>query len=148
MLKGENTHLSNRDGLKQLGDVLKNQMPLDLVIIFLGTNDAQYGVNKTAAEIADSLDDYFEVIDSICKKLSASKPRVLIVSPPKIREQFLKGETEAIFVNSASLIDELPKPYKQKAVAHNAHFFDASKVAEGSPEDGVHLDADALGHDR
>jgi lysophospholipase L1-like esterase len=140
-LAGENPFVPERDGLKQFGPILASQFPVDLVILFLGTNDTNSRAHKSPQEIADGLNNYFEVIDNWCKEFRAMKPEVLIISPPHINEDVLK--TDSMFEGAAKKSLGLAEYYQAIAKRHNALFFDSSTVAEPGVRDGVHIEAEA-----
>ncbi len=140
MLKGENLFVRDRDGLVQFGPILASHLPLDLLVIFLGSNDTNSRANKTAEDIAGGLDDYFANLNDWCKEFGMNVPKVLLVAPPVIQEQFLKGDS--MFEGAAKKTHKFAKLYAQKAQSRNAQFFDSAQVVTTCQEDGVHLDAE------
>lgn len=140
-LSGENGHYRNRDGLQQFGPIFGSQVPLDLVVIFLGTNDLNDRSTKTPQEIAEALDDYFTQITAWCKELDTAEPKVMIVSPPHIREEGFKEDS--IFVGGGDKSKQLAPLYEAVAQKQGVAFFDSAKVVNAGLDDGVHLDADA-----
>lgn len=139
MLEGENPYFADRDGLEQFGPIFGSHAPLDLVVIFLGTNDANSKANKSTEEIVAGLDKYFELMDKWCQELQISKPKILIVAPPLIRGDSLKDTT--MFEGAESKVGQLAEGYKKNAAAHGAKYLNAATVVQVSDEDGIHLDA-------
>jgi lysophospholipase L1-like esterase len=137
-LAGENPFIPDRDGLKQFGPILASQFPLDLVVLFLGTNDTNSKANKTPEDIANALHDYFKTIDAWCEEFQTPRPKVLIVAPPEIDESNLKEDSMFIGGREKSL--HLPALYEAIAKQQSAGFFDSSKHTSPGVEDGVHID--------
>lgn len=139
MLAGENPYFKDRDGLKQFGPVFGSHLTLDLVVIFLGTNDTNKAAKKTPQQITDSLEGYFTAMQDWSKELEFTiLPKVLLISPPHVDESRLKGDT--MFTGAEAKSKELAPIFKAVADEHGAFFFDASKAVTACKEDGVHLD--------
>lgn len=140
MLAGENLFVPHRDGLSQFGPTLGSHLPLDLIIIFLGINDLNSRAHKTAAEIADGLNGYFETIDEWCDEFHMQKPPVLIVSPPHLDGSRLKPNS---MFDDAAKSQQLAQHYKQVVEQNGAHFFDCAGYIQQDGEDGVHISGEA-----
>ena len=139
MLAGSNPNFEDRDGLKQFGPILGSHLPLDLIVIFLGTNDMNAVSGKAPEEIAAPLEEYFVKIDWWVRELRIpKKPEVLIIAPPLINESVLKGST--MFSGGESKSKAIAPLYKAKAEQHTAFFFNAADYVLPSEIDGVHLD--------
>jgi lysophospholipase L1-like esterase len=139
MLFGDNPHFRERDGFAQFGPILGSHLPLDLIVIFLGTNDLNEQSAKSPEDIANQLDGYFKRIDWWISELQIeTPPEVLIVSPPHINEECL-GEV-TIFKGAGTKSRALAPLYQAKAEEHNSYFFDAAIHTNPSNIDGVHLD--------
>lgn len=140
MLEGENPHFHDRDGLAQFGPIYASHIPLDVVILFLGTNDCNAKANKTPEQITAGLEKYFEQIKSWSKELETNEPEVVIISPPIIQEQYLGENT--MFAGAEAKTKQLAGLYAEIAAKHSAEFFDSAKIVESCRDDGVHLDAE------
>lgn len=140
MLEGENPHFHDRDGLAQFGPIFGSHIPLDVVVIFLGTNDCNAKANKTPGQIADGLEKYFEQIKSWSTELETKEPEVVITSPPVIQEKYLGEST--MFAGGEAKSKQLASLYAKVASNYDAGFFDAAKVVQSCEDDGVHLDAE------
>jgi len=138
MLRGENPYIGYRDGYEQFGPILASHLPLDLLVILLGSNDACNGANKSPLDIAHDLRDYFPLLRDWCEQQHMPVPKVLIVAPPAIVEENLKGE---VYRGAEVIIRDLPELYAAVARENEALFFNAAAIVAGSKEDGVHLDA-------
>lgn len=140
-LEGENAVGKYRNGLEQFPSVLGSHLPLDLVIIMLGTNDCNATAKKTPEQISSALKKYPPIIEEWSKHFEVSLPKLLIVAPPHINEFFYDELMRQIFGPQAGeKAAALPALYEKVAKDLNADFFDSSKVCEPAKGDGVHLD--------
>jgi lysophospholipase L1-like esterase len=138
MLKDENPFIGDRDGYKQFGPILASHLPLDLIILLLGTNDSCSRTGKTPQEIAGNLRDYFTLLNAWCEQQHMPVPPMLIVAPSIVREQYLQGE---VYIGAENTTRQLPPLYEAFAKDNNTLYFNAANVVESSTGDGVHLDA-------
>ena len=122
-------HGGYKNGMKYLIPCLASHRPIDLVILFLGTNDLKMRFSVSAAEIAQGV------------------TKLLLVSPPHIKE--LSNFAEE-FKSGKPKSRQLSYHYKQVAEEYGCNFLDSSKVVVTSDIDGIHLDAGEhvkLGHE-
>jgi lysophospholipase L1-like esterase len=131
-----------RDGSAYLMPCLLSHEPVDLVIIMLGTNDLKRQYGLTAPEIAVGVGRLIGMAKGSLCGPGATPPAVLAVAPVPLGETTLASELWGFgaareeSTRLARLIDEAAR---QQGVAS----FDAGSVAQVSPLDGVHLDAEA-----
>jgi lysophospholipase L1-like esterase len=59
-------------------------MPLDLVIIMLGTNDLKQRFNKSAFEIAAAADSLVQIVQKSRAGRHSQSPKALLISPPPL----------------------------------------------------------------
>ena len=131
-----------RNGLTYLVPCLLSHAPVDLVIIMLGTNDLKRIYGLGAPEIAGGM---ARLVDDAHQSLAGPEggsPAVLVVSPVPLGE--ITDHSELWGLGQARETSrQLARWYAIAAEDHGAGFFDAGSVAQVSPEDGVHLDAQA-----
>lgn len=131
-----------RNGRDYLLPCLQSHAPVDLVIIMLGTNDLKAIHGVGAPEIASGAG---VLVDLAYQSLSGPgdvPPRVLLVAPVPISEATEESEVWGL-ASAAETSRRLAPMYRVIADRKGAAFLDAGSVAEVSPLDGVHLDADA-----
>lgn len=130
-----------RNGAKLLPSLLATHKPLDLVIIMLGTNDLKRGIQGTAIGATSGIKRLVKLVQHHDWGFDFEAPEVLIVSPPPIREtaDVMFG---AMFNHSIEEGAMLASMYRDAADELGCGFFDAGSVAETTPLDGIHLDAD------
>lgn len=128
------------NGYKYITPCLKSHLPLELVVIMLGTNDAKERMNLTSYNIAQgilrlSLKAYDVLLSS-----GVEKPKVLVVSPPAIGKGYYGAvgnsmgkacdiKSEHLGVNLLALLKEYP-----------IEFLDLNGLVEMNHIDYMHLD--------
>jgi lysophospholipase L1-like esterase len=128
----------SRRGQDLLLPLLQSHSPLDLVVVFLGTNDLQamYGVG--AHESAQGAATIVDAIQASRAEPMDRAPAVLLVSPPRIVRP--SGPMEQKFRGAEEKSQGFSTWYAQVAAAKQCGFFDAADVIRPSTTDGVHLD--------
>jgi lysophospholipase L1-like esterase len=142
-LRGRTTDLNDpnsigRNGLEYFQSSILSHLPLDLVIILLGTNDLKEKFNRNAHEIASVFIKYKEAISFAAKYLEEKEPEILLLSPPLIDENHALAEWG--FKGGETKSKELCNEYQKIATEIHAHFLDLSSVIKPSNLDGIHLD--------
>ena len=128
-----------RNGAQALPSVLETHQPLDLVVIMLGTNDMKYGFGLTASKIAQGLEILVGIVQTSQVGPLSVAPKVLLVSPPRIRTMALISYP--VFKQARQKSRSLPTLYRAVAKRHRCHFLNATEIAAASHIDGVHLDS-------
>ncbi|MEM2123327.1 MAG: SGNH/GDSL hydrolase family protein [Candidatus Bathyarchaeia archaeon] len=132
-----------RNGLKYLIPCLESHMPIDLIVIMLGTNDLKKRFSLSPVEVAKSIKALVEAVKVSGAGPEGNPPRILLVAPPSIGQLFeFAEELEGAEEKSR----KLPRYYRLVAEEMGCEFLDASEVASPSRIDGVHLDLN--GHRR
>lgn len=131
---------ADRNGARVLPTLLASHSPLDLVILFLGTNDLKTYINGTALGAAMGVKRLVEIIRSHPYGTGSGVPDLIIVAPP------LTAPTEHVdlkpmFAPRAEEAFLFSGYYGRIAAELGCGFFDAATVATATPIDGVHLDA-------
>ena len=147
-LRGRTTafdeHLADcdRNGARILPTVLYTHAPIDLVIILLGSNDMKPAIAGTALAAMQGMRRLVELIKFNAMRDGQSEPpAVLIVAPPPLCET-ANTEYSAMFAGGVEQSRMLASFYADLADDWGCGFFDAGSVAETTPVDGVHLDAE------
>ena len=118
-------------------------MPLDLVIVMLGTNDLKTAHDRTAYDVALALG---RITSTIRKgrwqsKTAYAAPRVLVVSPALLDDgKRFYGDFFAGALQKSKALAAAVEPVVRAA---GAEFFDAARVVGVAGQvDGVHLTAE------
>ena len=131
-----------RNGLDYLYPCLLSHSPVDLVIIMLGTNDLKSIYGNTASDIACGAACLVDEARGTLAGPDGAPPKVLLVSPAPIGPLTAQSEMWG-FGAAIETSRQLAGMYEIVAADHDAGFFDAGSVAQVSPLDGIHLDAEA-----
>ncbi|SIQ93093.1 Lysophospholipase L1 [Rhizobium sp. RU35A] len=129
-----------RNGAKALAVALASHMPLDLVIIMLGTNDLKPAHGGRAEAASSGMRRLAEIVETFPYKPRSARPKLLIVAPPPCGAG--PGGVPA-GGRSIAESERLAPLLALVAEEAGAGFFDAGSVAKASPADGVHLDGSA-----
>lgn len=71
------------NGASELPEAIARELPLDLVVVMLGTNDAKAQFDRSAEEIAEAAIGLAEiVVNSTGVATEYAAPEVLVVAPP------------------------------------------------------------------
>lgn len=131
---------AHKSGLRALPICLESHMPLEVVILMLGTNDLKHRFGVTPGDISDSI----EVLAKFVRQSEAGQggvaPSLIIVAPPPMQEVDWLGE---MFLGGAEKSAHLPALLRDASLRVGAQFLDAGEIVESSSVDGIHLDSDA-----
>ncbi len=127
-----------RNGSELLPVLLESHMPLDLVIIMLGTNDCKSAYNASAQEIGEGV---IKLIKQI--RHFDDETKILLISPIHLGENVWKSEYDPEFSkNSIQVSKKLKEVYEDIALRYNTEFLSASDYVSASDTDEEHLDSD------
>lgn len=139
---GENGAFPERNGLDQFGPIFASHIPVDLVVIMLGTNDLNAQTRHSADDIAAAVGDYNDKMRYWCDFMKYDAPKLLIVSPPDINDPELDRFKE-LFAGSAELVEPTVAALKQSCETHSWDFLDIRSSVKSMGSDGIHLDPKA-----
>jgi len=131
---------AHKNGLKALPVSLESHMPVDLVILMLGTNDLKHRFGMTPHDIADSIEVLVRAVQRSEAGPAGAMPAIMVVAPPPMQEVDWLGE---MFLDGAAKSLHLPALVRDVAKRTGTTFLDAGKFVESSTVDGIHLDSDA-----
>ncbi|MCU4654017.1 SGNH/GDSL hydrolase family protein [Roseibacterium sp. SDUM158016] len=123
-----------RSGLEVLPAILGSHVPIDLMILMLGTNDLKPRFSVSAAEIARSLERLVTEARAIVNGLD-----ILLVAPAPVLEA---GVLRDIFEGAEAKQQALPRHIADAARRQGCGYFEAADHVTVSPVDGVHWEAD------
>lgn len=129
----------NPEGLKQSGGeylsvFLQNHRNLDICIISLGTNDAQFFYNLDENSTKNGLQN---LIDSV-REVNI-KTNIIIVPPVKITENILHSGFSMMFNReSIDKINKVFPNFEQIAKENNCLYFDFNQITSPAQKDGLH----------
>lgn len=133
-----------RNGLKALRPLLESHAPVDLLVLFLGTNDLKHFYNATAVDSARGIATLIDEARSGKSGASFSPDELVVISPPVIGP--LSPEMGGHFVGAEQKSKLFASAYAEICEREGCLFIDSARTVNASPRDGIHLDADE--HDR
>ena len=124
-----------KNGKKYLIPCLESHLPLDLVIIMLGTNDLKLRFNKSAFDIAAAADSLIQLVQKSRAGRDSQSPKALLVSPPPLGKL---TDWEEMMVGGYEKSKKLAGYYEMFARDHQYFFFNAGEFVKTSDLDGLH----------
>ena len=130
------------DGAAYLPAALASHLPLDAVVIMLGTNDLKAHFARAPARIAQGARRLLNVARTLDGGVGTAypNPRLLLLCPPPLGT--LSPAFADMFAGGGAKSRELPPLFAAAAQAAGAAFLDAGTVIATDGVDGVHLSAD------
>jgi lysophospholipase L1-like esterase len=130
-----------RNGLAYLAPCLYSHAPLDVVVIFLGTNDVSDRYCLSAGDVAAAVGRLVRVVKTSETGPASSAPRILVVCPPP----FASDDPEGGLTGAAAKTRRLGHWFREVCTALECELLDLDGIAAYSPVDGHHLDPEGHG---
>ncbi len=128
----------HRSGASYLPDCLESHLPLDLVIIMLGTNDLKVRFSVSAFDIANSAGVLVDIVKRcIIDPRYGVTPQVLLLAPPVVTRL---SDFADMFAHAQEKSSDFGKQYKRVAEQKGCAFLDTSRIVTCSDLDGIHLE--------
>jgi lysophospholipase L1-like esterase len=130
---------ASADGLAYLPAALASHLPLDLVIIMLGTNDVKPHLGRTAPRIAHGAKKLIDCVRTLDGGVGSTypNPRTLLIAPAPLGR--LSAAFEEMFAGGHAKTALLPALYEAVAKQAGVAFLNAGEHIETDGADGVHL---------
>ena len=135
-----------RNGLTYLVPCLYSHAPIDVVVLFLGTNDLKPRFALTAADVADGVRVLVEHVLASGAGKDWLAPTVLVLGLPRFG-RFDPSDEQ--FRDVAAKLERLPELLQRMTEELGVGFLDLAEVTAYSDIDARHFDADghgAVGH--
>jgi lysophospholipase L1-like esterase len=132
------------DGSAYLPGAIATHLPLDLVVIMLGTNDGKKMFNRSPLRIALGVGKLVDIVAQTKGGVGTSYPvpKVLVLCPPPLGA-LAPPERAERFAGGVEKSKALPAYYEAIARAAGADFLDVGTLTATDGVDGVHLTAAA-----
>jgi lysophospholipase L1-like esterase len=125
-----------RNGLTYLLPCLHSHAPLDLVVIYLGTNDLGDRYSLPAPDAATAVGRLVKVVRDSESGPAGGAPRTLVVCPPP----FGRVDPERSFAHAREKSRLTGRFFREMAELLGCELLDLDGVASYSDDDGIHLD--------
>ncbi len=127
----------HKNGKKYLIPCLHSHMPIDLIVIMLGTNDLKNRFSLSSLDITYSIENLILSINKENCGKDGRNPRILLISPPQIENLTKLAD---ILIGAKAKREELSGRLETLAGELCIDFLDAAKYVTIDPQDGVHMD--------
>ncbi len=134
-----------RNGKKYLLPCLHSHKPIDLVVLFLGSNDLKNRFSVDAYEIAKSIEMLVNIIKKSETGPDMKSPEILVIIPPPV----LISPTIKQFPHLINKAEEAVEKSKQfskefkRVLDGQCYLLDSSEIIKSSKIDGIHLDIES-----
>lgn len=136
--------VENPQGFIQSGGLhlpvyLKECPQIDICVLALGTNDLQFTFNITIDIVEQGLTSLIN-----CVKENNQETNILVISPPTLDTNILKGGFSHQFDNK-SIKDSkaIQQIYKKTTEINNCKLIDLNNIVSPDPIDGLHYSANS-----
>ncbi|BBD37784.1 SGNH/GDSL hydrolase family protein [Aminobacter sp. NyZ550] len=136
----DNLAAADRNGARLLPTILGTHAPIDVVVIMLGANDMKPWIHGNPLAARQGMARLVSIVRSYDHGMGHAAPEILLVSPPAV-SRTENAEYKDMFAGGDAASKQLAPLYAALADEVGCGFFDAGSIAETTPLDGVHLDA-------
>lgn len=128
------------NGSAYLPSALASHLPLDLVILMLGTNDTKVYFHRSAFEITVGMSKLVGQVRSCAGGVGTvyPAPQVLIIAPPPFAPM-PHAHFYSLFEGAHEKTSQFGKLYGDLADFMKVHFLDAGQVMSTDGIDGIHF---------
>ncbi len=135
-----------RNGLSYLAPCLLTKMPVDLLVIMLGTNDVKIHLGQTPFSIAKGLDQLIATAQNPMFGREGATPEILILAPIDIDQKIPTRWTGNYYnEESGARVRALREHYQTIAKRRGCRYLDASQYAQPHEDDYLHMSAEGHG---
>lgn len=131
------------DGYEYFLPCIRSHVPLELVIIMLGTNDLQIPFDLQPEYTGEMLGKYIEAIEEVSRLRELETPQILLISPIAVDPSVTKHEffNEIMGAQSVEKSKKLAPIIEAVARKYNVHYLKAEDHAKASVLDGIHMNS-------
>ncbi|QXD25114.1 hypothetical protein F7C95_04230 [Opitutia bacterium ISCC 51] len=129
------------NGAKTLPAAIARNAPVDLVILFLGTNDLQAGAERSAQEISDAVGELAQLVTQSENLLYANYPApdVMVVVPPALGD-LSNSPLKGLFQVGQAESQQLSAAFLSLGEQDQLELIDGKLLfPDGIGPDGIHL---------
>lgn len=127
----------HKNGQRYLLPCLESHQPIDLVILFLGTNDLKKRFSVSASDVALATGNLISMVRLSTVGSHGSAPQVLLLAPPPIAKMTFFASQ---FEDAEEKSKQLGECFAQLAAQQDCHFLNTASIVASSDIDGIHLD--------
>ncbi len=129
------------EGRSYLTPCLLSHLPLDLIVVMLGSNDMKEIFAPCPDSASLAMDEFLKTLRNPFLYEGWTMPKILLVSPVFLGENLETSYMYGGFTERGRDVSkQLPEIYAALAKKHGCEFLAASDFASPSPKDSVHMD--------
>ena len=138
----------NRNGKKDIQRCIKTHLPIDVLVIMLGSNDAKRMFHTTPLSFQRSIRTLlYKAMDKDLYRSGYKEPnKILVVSPPRMHPDYVNNYDTLISFGKEGyeVLESASQVIKEtiEKIEYDIDFLDTSNICMGDPLDGIHLDQD------
>ena len=133
-----------KNGLDYIKGIVCSHRPVDVLIIMLGSNDMKICYGASCEQITEGMREVVRAAVGTLLYKQKYVPEVIIVSPPEITKDVLKGPFSGSFDEECCRKSQyLASYYESLALELGVSFLNAAEYIRPSEADGLHLTAEA-----
>ena len=126
------------DSVGHFNSQVKLNMPLDVVIIYLGINDIFFNPDLPVFKMLDGIREMFKAVKDNCSEYNEQLPEIILLGPlPVNSTQAVDGLYEIEAVKAADFNRKL----QEFAVLEGLGYIDTGRIIRSCEADGVHIEA-------
>jgi lysophospholipase L1-like esterase len=133
-----------RNGRTYLLPCLRSHLPIDVLVLMLGTNDLKPLFRVEPYEVALGMQALVDIALASGCGPGGGPPRILVVAPPRLFDTTAQSDLWGFRGRQAAALELVPL-YQAVAASRATAFLDAGALVRGDPADGVHLSAESHG---
>lgn len=129
-----------RNGLKTLPIILEAHLPIEIVILMLGTTDTKEMLNISVKQTTQSMKQIIQTIKEYRTLENTQNPKILLIVPPIVKE--IADFASKLFKGATKKTTQLIESYKELAKEENIFYLNPNDKIKVDEIEGVHIDND------
>lgn len=127
-------------GTETLPSILASHMPIDVIVVMLGTNDLLAPYNRSTSDIASGVERLIESAKAAHQVGTVyAPPDIVLVAPPVLGSKVNEPPFDVYFAGGREKSQQFSSMYASIAERLNVSFVDAASVVRLDSDDGVHF---------
>ena len=127
----------HKSGREYLIPCLDSHRPIDMVILWLGTNDLKKRFSLAPSDISTGAEVLVNIIKKSASGIGGNAPEILLLSPTPVGKPV---DFHEMFEGAEEKSKKLHELYFQLAKQYNCRYFNPSEVISVSGIDGIHFE--------
>lgn len=130
-----------KNGKAYLIPCLETHNPIDILVLFLGTNDLKERFDRTPAQIFESIEELIKTVQEYAWNKNKNQSKIVLVSP-MIVDETVSGVEEK-YKGAEEKSKHFPVGYQKIAKKYGLVFVNLQEFVKPSKKDGYHLDPES-----